>query len=256
MPRDVLDQRIFRKITLSPKIGKMDQQSVRNAVSKIHIDNHGLTMNAAAAEFAKLKGIKVNRYLNADDRFSFQYLKHPQDTNTIPVQGGMKKTIKVTDIKPDFESEFTSEANDNANIYPHIFILENTLRNVIFEKFGKGLEWWNEPKVVKKDIQDYAARIKEAEKKYPWMKERGDHPIWYVGLLELFQIIDKNWKPHFEQVFKDLDQLRAMIKESVPIRNYVAHNVKTRPMERQLIKKNTDYICRLVEKWHKAKGLS
>lgn len=254
MARDVLDPRIFRRITSSPKIGKMDEQSVRNAISKIHIDNHGLTMNAAAAEFAKNKGIKVNRYLNADDRFSFQYLKQPRLAKIIPIQGG-KKTIKVAEIKPDFASEFISEAHNNAKIYQHIFILENTLRRVIFEQFGEGLEWWNDSKIVKKDTQDYAARIKEAEKKYPWMKERGNHPIWYVGLLELFQIIDKNWKLHFEPIFKDLDQLRAMIKESVPIRNYVAHNVKTRELERQLIEKNTDYICRLVENWRKTKPL-
>ena len=83
------------------------------------------------------------------------------------------------------------------------------------------------------------------------MKDRGDHPIYYVGLFELFKIIERNWKDHFDKVFKDLQQLQAWIKESVPIRNLVAHNIRTRDQERQLIKKNTDYICRIVEKWKK-----
>jgi hypothetical protein len=255
MARDVVSRKLFEKIISSPKLESKNPQSVRNAISTIHEDNPGITMNAAAYLFAKQKGFGVYGSLSSEDKTSLQYLKSDKRSREKPTER-QRRIGKVKEVEPDFVTCFAKDAYDNANIYPQIYILENTLREVIFEKFGKGVDWWNDTKTVKKDIQDYAMRIKEAEKKYPWMKERGDHPIWYVGLLELFQIIDKNWKPHFHEVFKDLDQLRAWIKESVPIRNYVAHNVKTRDQERQTMKKNTDYICRLVEKWRKEKGLS
>ncbi len=234
----------------NPKIGRMDKQSVRNAISGIHIDNHGLTMNAAAAVFADRKGIKVNRYLTPDDRLSFQHLKQIAAVEATPAQG-RKKAVAVVDVVPDFGSEFIAAANDNARIYPYIFILENTLRDVILKEFGLSRDWWSNRAIVSVDTQEYAEKIRQAEQKYPWMKDRGDHPIYYVGLFELFKIIERNWKDHFDKVFKDLQQLQAWIKESVPIRILVAHNIRTRDQERQLIKKNTDYICRIVEKWKK-----
>ena len=247
MVRDVVDPRIFEKIMKNPRIGKMHAQSVRDAISGIHLNNHGLTMNAAAAVFAGKKGIKVNRYLTPDDRLSFQHLKRPMESEAAPTQG-KKKVISVSDVSPDFASEFIGPANDNAKIYPYLFILENTLRDVILREFGISRDWWANKAIVSEETQEYAERIRQAEQKYPWMKDRGDHPIYYVGLLELFKIIERNWKGHFDKIFKDLQQLQAWIKESVPIRNLVAHNITTRDQERQLIKKNVDYICRIVER--------
>lgn len=250
MARDVVSKTIFEKIVSNAKVKSMNPQSVRNAISKIHEANHGITMNAAAYLFAKRKGFGIYGYLSPDDKLSLQYLKTqtPSDPNSVTTR---RRTVTVRDVKADFESPFIGEANDNAKTYPYIYILENTLRSVILEKFESKPDWWKDRAIVRQDIQDYAVRIREAEKKYPWMKERGDHPIYYVGLPELFKIIESHWKSHFEEVFVDLEQLRAWMKESVPIRHYVAHNIRTRLQERDLIKKNTDYICTLVEKWQK-----
>jgi len=231
----------------------MNEFAIRNAISRIHRKNHGVTMNAAAYVFADRKGFGLYRYLSTADKLSLNYLKTPapQESKSVRQQA---RSVTVRSVKTDFETPFLIEANKNAKAYPHIYILENTLRSVILQILGGKQDWWKDEAIVSKDIQDYAARIQQAEKKYPWMKDRGDHPIWYVGLLELFKIIDKNWKPHFSEVFVDLDQLRAWIKESVPIRNYVAHNVKLRDQEVRIIQENTDYICRLVEKWRKKNG--
>jgi len=250
MTRDVVSPKIFEKIISSPHVKHMNPNSVRNAISNIHKDNPGITMNAAAYEFAKRKGVGVFRYLSQGDKMSRQHLKP-----TIPpeAKAGEPRTrgVVVKEIKPDFESPFIKEANDNAKIYPYIYILENTLRNVIFEKFGKSLDWWKNKTIVSEDIQNYAAKIRQAEQKYPWVKDRGDHPIYYVGLLELFKIVERSWNSHFREVFRDLEQLRAWVKESVPIRNLVAHNVKARDQDRHNIKRIADYICTLVERWHK-----
>jgi hypothetical protein len=153
-------------------------------------------------------------------------------------------------MKADFVSPFVREANRNAKVYPYIYVLENSLRWVILQKLGVEEQWWNDKRVISEDIRNYALRIEQAEKKYPWIKKRGNHPVYYVGLLELFRIVDKNWKSYFSDVFSDLEQLRAWVKESVPIRNLVAHNIPTRDIEQHVIIKNTDYICRIIAEWN------
>jgi len=253
MARDIISAKIYQMVISNSRIKSRykNEQSVRNAIAKIHKNNHGITMNAATYEFARRKGFSIYRYLSSEDKESLQHLKTTSTTTGVSQPSkSIVQRVKVLEIEPDFKSPFIREANDNARIYPWIYILENGLRSVILEKFDASKDWWNDKQIVAEDIQNYALRIQEAEKKYPWVKQRGDHPIYYVGLFELFKIIEKNWKSHFSTVFQDLELLRIWIKESVPIRNLVAHNVKTRPVEKQTIVKNTDYICRLIEKWH------
>lgn len=252
MTRDVLAERILRKILSHPRLRGMNPQSVRNAISKIHRDpsNYGVTMNAAAQEYARTKGFSVYKSLSPEDKKSLQFLK--SGTPAVPTREREFRRRKV-DVKPSFGSLFVREANDNASTYFYVYILENELRGIIFDKLGRSQTWWTDEAKVSKEIQEYSARIEEAEKKYPWLKKRGDHPVYYVGLYELFKIIEKNWKI-FRDVFRDLELLRAWIKESVPIRNLIAHNVNTRPQERQNIKIRTDYIVTLVRKWHDSRS--
>lgn len=224
------------------------EQSIRNAISSIHKRYVGLTMNASAYVFARKLDISLWRSLSEPDRVSLQHLGPARGTE---VTGSRRVEVKVRvkDVRPDFVSSFTKQANRNARIYPYIYILENSLRWVILQKLGADQQWWNDKRIVSEDIRDYASRIRQAEMKYPWIKKRGSHPIYYVGLFELFRIVDKNWKKYFSDVFTDLEQLRAWIKESVPIRNLVAHSIEIRNIEQQVIIKNTDYICRIIEGW-------
>lgn len=116
----------------------------------------------------------------------------------------------------------------SAKIYSYIYILKNTLQDVILNEFGTAKDWWRNKTIVSQEIQEYAERIKQAEHKDPWTRGRSDHVIYDVGLFELFKTIERNWKDHFDKVFKDLQQLQACMKESVPIRNVVVHNIKAR----------------------------
>jgi hypothetical protein len=240
-----IDPRILKRIIFNPKID-ISKQAVKNAISQIRRDNSGVTLNAAAIEFARRRGIFLFRYLNEDDRKSLQYLVTKPLTRT-QIAKPTRKERKSKEIKIDFKSNYSKGAKDNMEAYFHLFILENSLREVIFEKFGKDIEWWND-KNVPKGVQEYVEYIKNREKEYPWIPSRGTHPIFYVGLLELFKIIEVNWQHHFKNIFKDLELLRSWIKEIIPIRNMIAHNIKLRNKEKVRIETNTDYICRLIEK--------
>jgi hypothetical protein len=241
--RNILSHKIIEKIMGNPKIGKMKLQSVRDSISRIHKKNPGVSINGAAHIFAESKGISIYRYLKPEDVTSLQYKTQNILQNKQPISNkSKKKFISRTEL----ESPYLSEAISNAESYPSAYVLENTLRSVIIEKFGKDKDWWHNSKIVLTGIQDYAKKIEEAEKKYPFMNPRENHPIYYVGLLELFKIIEMNWST-FKKTFRDLEQLKAWIKESVPIRNMIAHNIKLKKLYKQRIEQNTDFICTLIK---------
>jgi hypothetical protein len=248
MPRDLLSQKIFQLIYKSPKNKLKSAQSLRNKISQIHNENHGITMNAAASVYANSAHIKVNRYLSTEDRLSLQNLKIPTDINN---KTSTQRKIHTIHSKPEFSTTFIDEANHNASTYPYVYILENTLRDVILCKFSTTTNWWSNTSIVNQDIQDYSFRIQKAESKYPWLNPRGIHPLYYVGIYECFKIIEKNWTS-FKDVFNDLELLRTWVKEIVPIRNLIAHNVRIHQQDKQNVQIRTTYICTLVNKWKKS----
>lgn len=248
MPKERIHPKIWAILTSHPKI-KAKPQVIRNQISDIRRKNAGVTLNAAAHVLAERRGFSLMRYLDEKDRASLQYV---QQKSSAPEKGaGRVPKIKVKEIEPSFGGHYINEANKNAQIYPYIYILENSLRQLILEKFRDEGDWWNNKKFVHKDIQDYSKRVQDAESKHRWLPRRGTHPIYYVGLYELFKIIEKNWNPHFKDVFDDLGDLRTWIKEIVPIRNLVAHNVQIRKQDQQNVQIRTEYICTMIENLQK-----
>lgn len=241
-----LDKKLFQFLKNHPGV-KITSQAIRNEISKIRADNPGVTLNAAASAFAKRRGIRVMKYLSEDDRKSLQYLK---ETNQLKKPTGKSKKVRVKLATPSYGSAFVSDANKNASIYPYVYILENSLRKLIIDTFSIEQDWWS--KMVSGDVQGYAKRIQEAEKKHDWLPKRGNHPIYYIGLNELFKIISKNYNAYFKKIFTDQGNLRTWINECVPIRNLLAHNVKVNNEERQNLIIRTKYICTLIDNhWNK-----
>jgi len=241
---DSMDQRILKKIMQSPKINKT-RGAVRTAITYVRNKNKGLTLNAAASIFAEHHGINVSRYLQPKDRASL--VQSPE--HIIPSRQNSVRTKKIKkNLNHSYGKRFWQEAYRNAEIYPYLYVLENSLRNLILETFKDEEDWWSDKKFVSVPIQEYAKKIQEAEKNHPWLgKGRGAHPIYYVNLEHLFKIIEKNFNPRFKKIF-DLQDLSTWIKECVPIRNLVAHNIRTEKEERENIKIRAKYICNLIEK--------
>lgn len=89
---------------------------------------------------------------------------------------------------------------------------------------------------------------KRQKKKHDWLPERANHPIYYVGLEDLFKIISKNYTKHFKRIFTDQGNLRTWINECIPIRNLLAHNIRIKQEEKHNLIIRTKYICTLIEK--------
>jgi hypothetical protein len=235
-----LSEKLLSRIISNPNV-KASEPAVRNAVSTIRRKNPGVTLNAAAFIYAERKGFKVWKQLDPEDRLSLQ---HRKDTGA--QRQGVLRSRKPKQVTPTYGADFHADANTNANIYPYLYILENSLRSLILDVFKNESHWWNNPMFVKKEVQDYATRIEEAERKYPWVKKRAGHAIYYVGLSELYGIITRNW-PRFQKIFLDQGNLRTWFNELVPVRNLVAHNVNTTATERKNVELRTSFICTAIE---------
>jgi len=244
-----ISKNIFLIISTHKKIKPKfaNEQSIRQTISNIKRGNPGLTSNGAAQIFAQKYKVSVFRYLNDEDKKSIS--NFIPKTSFASTSGKTSKsglrTRKRALVLP-YDQKVVNEAEKNMEIYPYVYILENSLRKLIIDKFANISNWWSNNKIVKQDIQDYAKRIQDAEKKHKWVGPRGNHPIYYIGLEHLYKIIEINYNPYFKGLF-DISNLKTWINECVPIRNLLAHNIPTQKTERDNIKIRTRYICNSIK---------
>jgi hypothetical protein len=221
---------------------QISDQAIRNAISNIRSKNPGLTLNAAASIFAQKKRFKVNRFLNEEDRKALQNIRVESEKTSQPK---INKKIRFKPIDPPYGKDFIIAANNNAMAYPYVYILENSLRKLILDTFSSEKNWWE--KKATTDAKNHAVMIQNAEQKHDWLPKRGKHPIYYIGLDDLFGIIARNYITNFKTIFKDQGNLRTWINEVLPIRNLIAHNVEISKDEVDNLKIRTKYICTIIE---------
>lgn len=157
-----------------------------------------------------------------------------------------KKSFK-TKIKKA-KSTLEEDAWKNAEVYPFIFILENTLRKLILQQLGNDIAWWKKP-FVAKEIIAYAESIKKQEEETPWIKQRGDHPIYYVTLKHLSKIIQINWNKFSK--LGEQNTFLTRLKDLFPIRNSLAHNIPLTSRDRKEVDIAVDKIVKIIKSKYK-----
>jgi len=249
MPKDSIKKEI-----ISIFKGKLNwkEQTIRDQVSRFKIKEcPNCTQNAAAYILGLVKDVKIWGKLKKEDKDSLppgvsEIVDKYKRKKSSPLGKPKEKKIKGATIKPNYESEFISAANSNSKAYPHIYIIENLLRKIILDALGNNKNWWKSPP-LKRDILDYANRIKNAELKHSWIKKRGDHPVYYVGLEELKDIINKFWDKHFKWI-GEREKFRLWVDELIPIRNMLAHNIKLDREEIHTTEQKSKWIITLINK--------
>lgn len=114
-------------------------------------------------------------------------------------------------------------------VYPLLFILENSIRQLIIKVMDKtypGIDWWNAPNVVPKDVKSTVNMYKNNEQQKPWPgKKSGVSDIYYALLSHLEKIItnDNNWEPMFRSIIKDKVFIQHLIRSTNTLRNNIMH---------------------------------
>lgn len=159
-----------------------------------------------------------------------------------------RKVLKVRSKELDdplLPPSVKDEARRMAEVYPYLYVFENSVRNFIQTAMEKahGHHWWD-GHVGKGVREEVDRRIKEEEQN-AWHGKRGDHPIHYTNIGDLIKIVktnDSTFAPFFRGLKSGIGWLEIRLDEIELSRNAVAHH-------RALSNNDIDGIKRYFEQW-------
>jgi len=148
------------------------------------------------------------------------------------------KKLKIK-VKPNILLQMLIiQALENSELYPVLFIFENSLRNlinlVLTKKYGLG--WWKN--MVSKKIKDRVVKRMQEEKLNPWRGSRGIEPLFYTDFSDLATILRRNavdFEPLFTGIIGGLNFLTRRLDELEGIRHNIAHTNPLKAKDRDLL---------------------
>lgn len=120
------------------------------------------------------------------------------------------------------------EAKIMTDIYPLLYVLENSIRELILRvlKHHIGKNWWEEPDLINLELKKRVEKRIADENNEPWhgKRGRGVHPIYYTDLGELPEIMTskKCWK-YFKEIVGTQEFIKRRVKEICLSRNIIMH---------------------------------
>jgi hypothetical protein len=134
---------------------------------------------------------------------------------------------------PNLPTSIVNEAFEMSQVYPYIYLFENSLRAFIKEVLDEeNPDWWNN---VRKNTRERVERKMADETKNRYHGRRGVHPIQYVDFDDLRNIIAAN-REHFEEYMPDhsIEWIQQRLREAKDTRNILMHcnPLKTEDVQR------------------------
>ena len=186
-------------------------------------------------------GIRIDRYLTPEEVSRVRSLHVPHRVPHLapaevrrsgrPRNGGEARELRFPgEFKlknPLLDSTKLGEAVAMSRVYPVLYVLENSIRELIKRvmkhKFGE--DWWNTrlDKGKLKGVQERAGGRMATEKKNSWHQKRGAHPIDYADIGDFEAIILGHQDCFVPHIIPDLRWFEQFMKELYPSRNVVCH---------------------------------
>lgn len=261
----------------------MSYRGLRKALlARLNVSSAALSMRArrltnsvpmaledATCVLAHQHGLPIDRYLEAEQLARVRDLisqsrSTSQAATKAATSGAPGRKTKAVDPVIQFQgmpgikglvlgNKKLKEAAKMAEVYPLLYVLENSIREVIKRVMDEnyGPDWW-ETTLTRggvKSIRDTAqGRMRTEEKKHAWHQRRGSHPIDYTNFSDLAAIIAARQDDFFPDVITDRDTFEhVIVKQVEPSRNVLCH---MNPLETQSI---TD-IKSALNKWNRMIG--
>jgi hypothetical protein len=224
---------------LLQKLGGVTPQRLYQLVGELKKEHGPMSTEDAMYVLAHQKGLDLTKYINdkaAVDRIRGMVPRgSPAPAQASPAP---KKATTATGPRPSrlvrvgttgsavdlkLSATVADEAARMAELYPKMYLLENSIRSVINRvltaKHGK--DWWDTqaPSAVRKLVQGR----KDKEDRVPWHGKRGAHEIYYSDFSDLRNIIEKNWAD-FDAIIHKQQWISQWLEELEPARNTLAHH--------------------------------
>ncbi|WKZ70872.1 MAG: DUF2240 family protein [Melioribacteraceae bacterium] len=218
-------------------------QATYNAINGIRKEfDSWISKEEAAFILASRNGIDVHKYLKDDHELQKKIFELARDRSSTKPSGKketstkrkttVQKILKIKETTvsdPLLPNRILNDAKAMSEIYPLIYVFENSIRNFLRLVFDKEYPdgWWSENRITNTPFRNANSR-KTKEGENLWHGKRGQSSMLdYVDLDELEAIIYRNTQvltPYFKNLPHQLDWLRIKIKEIYPSRNILAHN--------------------------------
>lgn len=247
-----LRKALLKQLNCSP-------QALSQRVNRIKKKNP-MTTEEATYVIAHHEGILIDKYLDKDMVAIIRRIVQ-QITSQTPIdlssKGKPRKKVvsgieqRVIEIAKEFrfsdpilQDKKMIEAKEMASIYPLLYILENSIREVIDKvmtsKYGDG--WWASHTPL--GLRETVVRRKADEKKHPWHQRRGARPIDYLDLNQLPALIRKIEKEVVPNIIPSYEWLNQLIEEVYKSRCVICH---MNPLDRDSI----DSVKLKFKQWQK-----
>jgi hypothetical protein len=221
---------------LLKQLGSVTPQRLSQLVAQVKRLYGPMTTEEGAYVLAHQRGLDLTRYLDQAvvDRIrgmlptgGAQAPAPPTPATGARARRAATKAVRIGPhapvINPMLPTSIAKDAVRMAELYPKLYVLENSLRYVIGRVLAAnhGKEWWSTraPSDVGKKVQDR----RDKEKKAPWHGKRGGHEIFYSDFGDLKKIISNNWSD-FSGIFPDQPWITGRLEELEPARNTLAHH--------------------------------
>jgi len=144
---------------------------------------------------------------------------------------------------PLLSDEKVREAKQMASLYPILYVIENSMRELIKRVLGAkyGIDWWKTALTggKGKSMRDTADARRNKEDQMNWHQRRGAHPIDYVDLGDLgtiiaakqddfFPVILGDCRPWFDQFMRELEPSRNVLCHMNPLDRHNAADLKVK----------------------------
>ncbi|MFQ5914596.1 MAG: Swt1 family HEPN domain-containing protein, partial [Nitrospinota bacterium] len=127
------------------------------------------------------------------------------------------------DTDPLLSDTRLDEARDMAKLYPLFYILENSIREFIRRVIDgtHGKSWWDTeaPRKIRDRIQERMAD----DQKHAWHQRRGSHPIDYLDLNQLPDLVRKTQGDFISDLLPSLEWFTQFVDEVYQSRCVVCH---------------------------------
>ncbi|MCK4520953.1 MAG: hypothetical protein KAU20_00130 [Nanoarchaeota archaeon] len=224
----------YEQIAKELELSKTYVSTVLNAAKKCHLANR-----ITPGIFKKKSGV----------------MSHiPEGKNKEKSVSSINKIIKRAKRKPKItrlnDKPFSNRPLINIEKmtlgYQNLFIVENTLRELIRKVFGKDVSNWWEEKVNDGIIKD----VKEAIEKYPYHGYKREDELEYTHLGQLKEIITakRNWNvflPYLDE--KDKASFSATIDKAIPSRNSIGHCIPLKNEDLKYVEMRFQDILRMIK---------
>lgn len=212
------------------------------------------------------EGIKIGQYLSPEQ---VQNIRHLQ-TQFVQANGGAaqvatqpakqhrrSKPQPAREIRFPNEFKLTNpllptekllEAKAMAAVYPLLYVVENSMRELIKRAMARkfGVDWWDTELTSGKlkNIHSKVAERMQTEGRTSWHQKRGSHSIDYTDFSDLAIIILSKQEHFIPDIIGDREWFVQFMKELTPSRNVICH---MNPLDSH----NVDDIKLRAKRWEK-----